>query len=363
MRISLGLLATASAAAARSIPHPPQSGRANCVQSIVPVHASATNFNLTGLDPTKPVPLKADVPVSGRFTVEVHFCTPTARRAAHADTLLVMAPGATYNTLYWDLPLQPETYSFVRLANSQGFATLSIARVGDGLSSRPDPINVLQLPIQVAAQVKILKLAREGKIPGFRGRFRNIVGIGHSLSSAILNGVIVEAPQVLDAAIFTGVPGDVKYGHADPSNMLFPTTGFGFIPANEAGIPRFRNLPDGYLTTQNITSRTVFYGPPGTFDPDVLAFDEAHKDTVSIGEFNTLFTSSVAAPRFRGPVLTFYPNARSVEFGKCLQRSRCSYLLTFLVAVIQGSGHDLNLHLTAPGFFQTLIFWIDRHGF
>ncbi|EJD52252.1 hypothetical protein AURDEDRAFT_43103, partial [Auricularia subglabra TFB-10046 SS5] len=300
--------------------------------------------------------------VSGRFTVEVHFCAPTARRAAHADTLLVMAPGATYNTLYWDLPLQPETYSFVRLANSQGFATLSIARVGDGLSSRPDPINVLQLPIQVAAQVEILKLAREGKIPGFRGRFRNVVGIGHSLSSAILNGVIVEAPQVIDAAIFTG------YGHADPSNMLFPTTGFGFIPANEAGIPRFRNLPDGYLTTQNITSRTVFYGPPGTFDPDVLAFDEAHKDTVSIGEFNTLFTSSVAAPRFRGPVLTvdgafdtsfcptqacdtlareaqFYPNARSVEF-----------------VVIQGSGHDLNLHLTAPGFFQTLLSWIVRHG-
>ena len=122
---------------------------------------------------------------------------------------------------------------------------------------------------------------------------------------------------------------------------MFPTTGFGLIPVNQANITRFRNLPDGYLTTQNITSRSVFYGPPGTFDPAVLQFDEGHKDTVSIGEFNTLFSSSVTASQFRGDVLAanggfdtafciqpdcaniaqetqFYPNAKSFESGGLL---------------------------------------------
>lgn len=112
----------------------------------------------------------------------------------------------------------------------------------------------------------------------------------------------------------------------------------GFLPAREVLPARFGHLPDGYLTSNNITTRSGFYGPPGTFDPAVLQFDEGHKDLVTVNEFATLRLGETPAPEFRGDLLTvdgffdmsfcpvpdctnlaseaqFYPNARSFESG------------------------------------------------
>ncbi|EJD40302.1 hypothetical protein AURDEDRAFT_170675 [Auricularia subglabra TFB-10046 SS5] len=355
------LLCFVALGAARTLP----STRPGCVHTLVPIRASAVNFDFSTFDPTIPVPPNQTLPVSGWFNVEAEFCKPTTRKTAHVNTLLVTSPGATYNSLYWDLPFKPENYSFARYANSRGFATLNIARVGNGFSSSPDPVNILQMPLQVAAQIEILKLARAGGIPGMRGqRFKNLVAIGHSLSGALINGIVIKEPKLLQGAIFTA------YGHIVASpEVPRDITGFAFIPASDANIPRFRNLPADYVTTENITSRSFFYGPPGTFDPAVLEFDEAHKDTVTNGEMNTLFSVTLAAPQFRGDVLAvhgaldvgfctvpacdelaqeheFYPNARSME-----------------TVAIQGAGHNINFHLSAPVFFAKVASWLESRDF
>lgn len=205
------------------------------------------------------------------------------------------------------------------------------------------------MPLQSALWVEIIRLARVGAIPGALGRrFRTVVGIGHSLSSTMLNDLIMTAPDVLDAAIFTGVSAPsvmlhqkqgssrIQFSHATPSGTIIVP---GFVPAREALPARFGHLPAGYLTTNTIDDRAQFYGPPGTFDPAVLQFDEAHKDLVTVNEIATSGPSEVAAPEFRGDILTvagvfdaffcllsgcanlagevqFYPAARSVEFGE-----------------------------------------------
>lgn len=338
-----------------------------CVESLLPIHATATNFDLRGADENLPAPpLDKPLTVSGTFLVQATFCEPTVRNASRANTLLIMAPGGTYDSVYWDIQFQAERYSFVRFAAGHGFSTLNLARLGNGRSAHPDPLNVVQTPLQVAIQIEILKLAREGRIPGASGRrFRTLVGLGHSLSSVILNGVIADAaPGQLQAAIFSG------YSHTGSVLVINVTEAVGLLPARQVVPARFRGLASGFLTSHNETNRAVFYGPPGTFDPRVLAYDEATKDLVSKGELGTLNVPVLtAASAFRGDVLIingasdqlfcdstacdnlagepqFYPKARTME-----------------TVVIQNSGHSLNFHLVAPTFFVTVIDWLTRHGF
>lgn len=119
----------------------------------------------------------------------------------------------------------------------------------------------------------------------------------------------------------------------DPSKIAL-------VPAASVDPVHFAGLPDGYLTTPNITSRaaTFFSSTPNSYDPKALAFDYAHKDIATVGEVMTTTYAVVPAPEFTGPVLaingaddilfckdstcsnlagekTFYPKAKSFDAG------------------------------------------------
>ncbi|EJD46857.1 hypothetical protein AURDEDRAFT_184117 [Auricularia subglabra TFB-10046 SS5] len=316
------------------------------IASLIPLNLTSTNYDLS--DPS----FNTTYAVSGVFKIEAQFFPSTG----HSDTLLIAFPGSTYGTEYWNFPYQPKKYSFVRFANSRGFSVLNVARIGSGKSDHPDPERVLQVGLQVAAEVELAKLARGGKIGG--RKFKNVVGLGHSLSSTILNGVLNAAPDALDGAVFTG------FGHSIPPPETFPG-----VPASSTGLERFAGLPDGYLTTTPDTRR-LFYGPDGTFDPAVLAFDEAHKDVVSQGEWLTIPRFVAPAPKFKGHVLV----ANGLQdFFACDEANACAEIererevysgaASFETAVIENSGHDINLSLVAPKFFEIVVSWLKRHGF
>lgn len=328
------------------------SAGAGCVSTLLPLQLSSTNFDLA--DPT----FNTTYPVAGTFKIEAQLCPPTANASAHNDTLLIAFPGSTYGTEYWNFSFQPETYSFVRYANARGFSVLNVARIGAGKSDHPDPERVLQVGLQVAAEVELVRLARAGNL-GFGGKkFSKVVALGHSLSSTILNGVLNAAPDVLDGAILTG------YGHVLPAPTVFPG-----VPAASTGLARFAGLPDGYLTTTT-EGRRAFHGPDGTFDPAVLAYDEAHKDLVSQGEWSTIPHFVAPAPRFAGDVLV--ANGLQDAFA-CDESTGCAEIAreresypgarSFESAVIPNSGHDISLALVAPKFFEIVVSWLERHGF
>ncbi|KZV98195.1 alpha/beta-hydrolase [Exidia glandulosa HHB12029] len=331
-----------------------------CVDSIAHIPASANNFNVSSgaLPPGNP-----DVLVSEAYRIQLRFCEPSVAVKKRTDTLQVLLHGIGYNEDYWDVSFQPETYSYARFAAAQGYATLNMARLGYGKSDHPDPLSIVQSPYEVAIIESIIKAARAGHVPGatrHRGhKFNTIVAVGHSYGSRLLNGIIATQPTLIDAVILSGHTHDPL----DASLLLAE-------PARDNDPARFGQLPPGYITTLNATTRAqAFYGPAETFDPSALASDEAHKDVGSLGETLTLDFPVTSAPEFTGDVLTvngaldilacsdatcsniekeamFYPKARSAE-----------------AAVIPAAGHALTYHLSAPKFYGTIQAWLNRHGY
>lgn len=73
-------------------------------------------------------------------------------------------------------------------------------------SEHPDPIGVVQYPLGAAVLVELLKLARGGGVPGAAGRaFGTLVYVGHSAGSILGNGILELAPDLVDAAVMSGV--------------------------------------------------------------------------------------------------------------------------------------------------------------
>lgn len=97
-----------------------------CIESLIPITASATNFDLSGGS----APPNATIPVSGTFPIQLRLCAPTTCASLHSKTLQVLIPGATFNTDYWDMSFEPETYNYVRFAAANGYWTLNMARLG-----------------------------------------------------------------------------------------------------------------------------------------------------------------------------------------------------------------------------------------
>ncbi|KZV83132.1 alpha/beta-hydrolase [Exidia glandulosa HHB12029] len=328
-----------------------------CTDSIASLTVSTTNFDLSSGTP----PPNATIPVSGTFDVHLRFCEPTVLVPSRAGTLQTLLHGGTYGVDYMDAGFEPETYSYVRYAAARGYATLNMDRIGYGASDHPDPMNVLQTPLDVATLAEIIRLSRAGRISGAHRGFDTIVGVGHSLGSVILNSLVAAEPQLLDAVVLTG------YAHKLSDIDLPALSGMG--PANLIGPARFGGLASDYLSTANASTRAAaFYGVEGSFDPAALAFDEAHKDTVALGEFLTS-AAPIPAPKFTGDVLTvngeddlvaclepgcanlkneaqYYPSANSVDY-----------------AVIKNAGHSVNFHLAAQDLYAKIHAWLTQHGY
>jgi pimeloyl-ACP methyl ester carboxylesterase len=222
------------------------------------------------------------------------------------------------------VPYKPEVYSYERAALARGYSVLSFDRLGAGKSEKPDPFNIVQIPLDIQLAVSISRAVRHGKLAPARlrlPRFHKVVYVGHSLGSAVLNAVLVEAPTLLDAAVLTGVCyltcclcrhstnldrllrsyHRSQYTHPLPP-IINPTVAAGQLQIARDTFPqRFGHLSEGYVVVAN---RSVFYGPPGSYENKALALDTATQNIVSVGEQWTLQYGVLTAPNFRGHVLT-----------------------------------------------------------
>jgi pimeloyl-ACP methyl ester carboxylesterase len=294
-----------------------------------------------------PVSLQEGQPANYEVVGKLCF-KPNGKKVVH-----LLLSGATYGNVYWDFPLLPEFYSYVRSLTSAGYATLNIDRIGIGESSRP-PAD--QVTIQANAFVvhQLVQALRDGRI----GSFSKVILVGHSLGSGI---ALSEQAQYGDAngLILTGFLHATGPGFAEVPTLVYPAQ-------ND---PRFasQNLPDGYFTTIP-GKRSAFYFTP-VADPNVIARDEQTKETITLGEINTfppLVFSPTDAQSIHVPVL-FVIGSRDNVFCTPPQCSEAQIEPSFYpadarveVRVLPGTGHDLNLHFTAPVFFGIAREWSDR---
>src|ERR1700761_7316660 len=119
LAVVLAVLAGCASAAPRSAsPRPAARGGPRCQRETISVALAA---------PTR-------TGSQARYQLAGWLCADGSPRGRAVQVLI---PGLTYGASYWNFPLDPGRYSYVRAATAAGFATLALDRLGTGPSSHP----------------------------------------------------------------------------------------------------------------------------------------------------------------------------------------------------------------------------------
>lgn len=141
-------------------------GAQQCTQVQFTVSGSAQNKDISGLsfddlnslgdllqNLTDSLP---QILATGTQTLAGTFCQPNVTNANNGK-LQVLYGSITCNRDVWSAqggpafgfaPYRPDLYSWVDYATAQGYPTLALDRLGNGKSSHPDPLLVVQAPYE-----------------------------------------------------------------------------------------------------------------------------------------------------------------------------------------------------------------------
>lgn len=277
-------------------------------------------------------------------------------------TVQLLVHGFTYDHNYWDFPLQPGVYSYVRHAVDEGYATFNYDRIGSGLSDHPLSTNV-SIDTGVYVLRQLVQGLRTGSIAG--QSFGKVITVGHSAGSGI---------ALLEASQYADVDGVILSAFLHQFNVADTAFFTSMYPANQD--PKFTqaNLDSGYLTTQPGTRGLLFYNT-AVADPAVVAADELLKQTGTSTEEATSQETTVptASLAVHVPVLLAIGQDDTVFCNDALGLS-CADNQTILnreaadfstqacleAFVLTDSGHDINLHPNARTWFAVANDWANR---
>lgn len=244
-------------------------GFAECLSGHIAVPATASNLKVLFAEPKDQYAVTASfvhylqanstqaaeinrgpATVSETFNIAAKLCYPK-NWSGSSSTVQFLTHGIGFNQSYWDFA---EGYSFIDVAAKAGYPTFSHDRLGVGASDHPDPIQIVQAPIQVEIIHTLINFLREGKLAG--QAFKDVVGVGHSFGSIQSVGVLAKYPKDFDAVVLTGFSTDT---------LALPTTfaDFNSAIASQNQPARFGHLPNGYLVVDNsIGNQFAFFYYP-----------------------------------------------------------------------------------------------------
>jgi pimeloyl-ACP methyl ester carboxylesterase len=334
-------------------------GAAATLAPAVPASAATTVCRQVAV----PVSLTSDGP--RELIVRGTLCTPPGWGTADRRDLDLLLAGSTYTRSYWDWPVDRDRYSVVERTLRSGRATLAIDRVGTGASSRPASVS-LTLESDAHTVHQVVAWVRAGT------PVDKITLIGHSLGSGV---ALVEAATYhdVDRIVLTGMLHSLGSGLTDVLGTFRPAATESLLSSPLGTLP---TADLGYLTTAPGTRGASFFHAASA-DPEVIAYDEAHKDVVAateLGGYPTLLLPpdlnlsrfvdvpvlSVAGRRdvllcggsldctddaaVRANELPYYPQAPSVD-----------------TLTVPETGHDLALHPSGAETFAAIDSWIRCH--
>ncbi|KAI1113553.1 Alpha/Beta hydrolase protein [Nemania sp. NC0429] len=315
------------------------------------------------------------VPAAGTFKISALYCEPTTKVKGREGTIQYLLHGLTANKEYWngeDFP-DPEfrgQYSWISHAASQGYATLAIDNLGNGKSDRPDPMNIVQPPMQISVIYSILRGIRAGSLPGVPKYDKVIMGT-HSYGSVL--GRLI-------STIFPTSGADAYILTATAANLTGLQQFIANIGPRAATVAdsRYKGLAPAYLSaTQNI--REVIYGLDGSFDPKITKWDAASPHVFAAGEIAG--HSATVPSNFAGPVLVMTGRQDQIACGtgSILDRPTVDCGLgsgshvdetrslfpkaQFQAYVPENTAHNLNTHYSAPETFGAAHAWLESVGF
>jgi pimeloyl-ACP methyl ester carboxylesterase len=287
------------------------------------------------------------------------------RAGTSPSAVQLLVHGATYNSYYNDWPDRPGFYSYVRQMTGAGYATFNIERLGYGRSTHPNStLSTIQNGTEALRQV--VEKLRSGDIGGHA--FSRVIWVGHSLGT-LYGWLEASVSQNVDAFVLTGLLHSVK-----PSWLAL--AGQSAYPAVLDASFAASGLDTGYLTFKPGTRAPLFYWTP-TAEPNVIALDERLKDTVSGTEFGAavpLFNSpppqTAPSHAIKVPTLLMVGQHDRVmcdEDGLICsehnvanaERPYYSPAARLRVLIAPDTGHDLQLHETAPATGERILDWLS----
>ncbi len=235
------------------------------------------------------------------YTIYGKLCFPSSASIPRTiQTVQFLTHGDTLDSTYWDIA---PGYSYIDAAVAAGYATFSYDRIGVGQSQHPDPLQVVQGPLQVEIAHALVTMIRNSQIGPYS--FERVVGVGHSAGSTVTQGVTTKYPQDFDAVILTGTSTSASFvGTALAS--------FDLTIARYDASGKFAGLPNGYLV-QPIPQaiQFPFFRFPN-FDPGSELFNC----------FSPI--SLLTATKY---LIWKWPTSRLRRSGSCSRLARSSHLL------------------------------------
>ncbi|KAH7929248.1 alpha beta-hydrolase [Leucogyrophana mollusca] len=300
--------------------------------------------------------------ISDVYSISGTLCVPKTGEKDPGNVQYLIH-GIGFDSSYWDFVVgSDEQYSYAYASAAAGIATFRYDRLGNGLSEKPkDAYNVVQQSTEVAIAIKFAEMLRDGSI----GKYKKIVGVGHSYGSVQSQAVTAMAPDALDGVILTGYSANTTtlpyyLASAAPSTatLVFPGR---FSPSD---------LPNAYLATLSPWTNQInfFYFPYYS----QAANDRARmtEQPVTQGVLFTIGTNTKPATDFKGPVrvvtgdkdwifclndcyaVPVGSSERNIpEFVKQLYPAASAFD-TYIPA---NTGHALNQHYSAPETYQNMI--------
>ena len=283
------------------------------------------------------------------------------------QTVQLLVSGVTYDHSYFDMSPRG-TNSYVAAAVNRGYSTFNIDRLGVGLSDHP-PAEKLTLQSHAYVLGQIIQKLRAGTIGN--QPFTNVVGVGHSFGTAILQylaGTATDASSAPDYLVLGSffmvpyVPGQTALG-----NSLYPAE----------SDPKFASSGYGanYVTTQPGTRGSTMYNPASA-DPALIAEDEATKQTATVSERASIpaardvnITRAIKVPALItvGQNDNLFCNEASglscADNATVMAREGTNYSARACLSayVVAGAGHAVAGHLNAAASFTATNDWLDKY--
>jgi pimeloyl-ACP methyl ester carboxylesterase len=282
--------------------------------------------------------------------------------------LQVLLHGATYNHKYWDFPsVGGRDYSYARYMAVRKYAVLALDLPGAGESvvsrnaqtGAPAGPNGFALTLtESAAAVNQVLIAMKSAANPTGHAFSPVVLVGHSAGS--INATVAQGAfeHPADALVVTGSR------HLTGQVLTIPAVQ-GLIQQLIALVQAL--APFEYFQLPGAIREALFYQAGGA-DPAVVAVDNLTMDWWSNGElFSTFFAfldPRIDQPwRVNGKVLIQVSQNDNLFPGVFMEDEAALWSgTTPTIQVLEGIGHDFNLHLRREESWRGIDEWLRANG-
>ncbi|KAI0409186.1 Alpha/Beta hydrolase protein [Xylaria palmicola] len=298
--------------------------------------------------------------VSNSYEISARLCMPENANGPHADTLQVLVHGASFNKGMWDVQYKPETYSWVRRMNQEGYPTLAIDLVGNGNSTFPDGLLEVQTQMYVETVHHLIQKIRKGDVDG--RHWKKIALVGFSIGGITANALAEQYPDDVDVIVLHGISWDLSW--------IYPAFLSGLQgPAQQIDPEKWGHLQPTYQTQSNREGRRVACFS-GSYDEGILEYDWQTRDFDTLGAAITFTYHLVEAPQYQGPVFLGIGDQDSTFCGGqfCREQPYGVYkkfpkASAHDVKVYEETGHLILYHHSAPKLMNDTLAFLEAQGF